>query len=414
MARRLLKEPDGIPSSSAVMLGLMLAAAAWNDACGHAQLRAKHRELIEKLEQTGVKPWPELLPGDPEQLIASLVEYKRTRYPHDRRRIIVAELRPDANIRVHWVEENEPVKARCTTAASPPRAGGTPIGDKLVAKMKRYAHREVVKLKEVIAGRAMAEELQRSVVTKEALAGYHPAHAVYVYAQNQMSVMSQQLTALREMAPFADLVEKAEEQYMPGGPPMSPLTSSYFTCWAFFDACVGSADETIGSTAIAAGAAFGMPPDLVRVFRLMQESRMGVYVHEGVQGGLAMLRDLGSDAVCGAIVPAGYRGQKGEIWFVRVLPPPLPGGSEHVVFTTPYVVLSPGLAEWPAYFRRNLPDAPAQHRLDALHRHMKFGPTRNYWNDYVLEAYVNHRSDVVYLAGLPDRPETRPHSMVRR
>jgi hypothetical protein len=250
------------------------------------------------------------------------------------------------------------------------------------------------------------------VVTRERLAEYHPAHAAYVYAQNQMSVMSEQLTALREMSPFADLVEKAEESYMPGGPPMSPLTMSYFTCWAFFDACVGPAQETIGSIAIKVGAEFGMHPELLRLFWLMQESRMGVYVHEGMQGDFSVLRDLGSEAVCSAIVPAGYRGREGEIWFARVLPPPLPGGSEHVVFTTPYVVLSPGLSDWLAYFRRTLPDAPRKARLDALHQHLKYGPTPNYWNDFVFEAYVNHRADAIYLAGLPDLPETRPHSRV--
>jgi hypothetical protein len=46
------------------------------------------------------------------------------------------------------------------------------------------------------------------VVAKEGLAGFHPAHAAYVYAQNQVSVMSEQLTALDEMAPFADIVSK--------------------------------------------------------------------------------------------------------------------------------------------------------------------------------------------------------------
>ena len=84
------------------------------------------------------------------------------------------------------------------------------IAEQLVARMKREVRGKVVNLKSVIAGRAAAEELQRTVVTKERLAGYHPAHAAYVYAQNQMSVMSEQLTALDEMAPFADIVSKAE------------------------------------------------------------------------------------------------------------------------------------------------------------------------------------------------------------
>jgi hypothetical protein len=87
---------------------------------------------------------------------------------------------------------------------------------------------KVVNLKAGIAGRAAAEKLQRTVVTKEGLAGFHPAHAAYVYSQTQASVMSEQFTALNGTAPFADIISKAEDLYTPSGPPMSPLTASYF------------------------------------------------------------------------------------------------------------------------------------------------------------------------------------------
>jgi hypothetical protein len=78
----------------------------------------------------------------------------------------------------------------------------------------------------------------RQVVTEQQLAGCHPAYAAYVYAQNQVSVMSEQLTGLKEMAPFAHIVSEAEDLYMPSAPPMSPLTTSYFTCDAERDGVV--------------------------------------------------------------------------------------------------------------------------------------------------------------------------------
>jgi hypothetical protein len=219
--------------------------------------------------------------------------------------------------------------------------------------------------------------------------------------------MSEQLTALKEMAPFADIISKAEDLYMPSAPPMSPLTTSYFTCWAFFDACVGSANETIGTTVLEVGATFGMHPELLRLIRLMQDSRMGFYIYRGREGDVSVLEDLVTSAVYRAIVPAGYGGRKNENWFVRLLPPPIPGGTDHVVFTTPYIVVHPDFADWLAYFRRTF---PATAGFDDYERHMKYGPTRKYWNDYVFEAYVNHQSDAIYLAGLPDIPESRPHS----
>ncbi len=292
---------------------------------------------------------------------------------------------------------------------SPSAMSTAPIATKLIASMDRHARGKVVDFAAIVAGRKAAEELQETVVTPERLKAHHPAHAAYIYAQNQVSVLSEQLTELPHMAPFVKIVAKAEDLYMPGGPPMSPLTASYFTSWAFFDACVGPAKETIGTVILAFGAKFGIHEELLHLIRLMQQSRMGLYLHEGTEGDLVILRELGTDTLCRAISPAGYNGQKGEIWYARVLPPPLPQTGVHVVFTTPYVILHPPLAEWRAYLRRVLPAGPQEARLHTYEQHMKYGPTRNYWNDFVFEGYVNHRAEVIFLAGLPDLPASRPH-----
>lgn len=294
-------------------------------------------------------------------------------------------------------------------------ASATPIAAKVIAEMKRHSRGKIVRLKDVIGGRAMAEKLQRTVVDAKGLAGMHPTHSAYTYAQNQVSVMSEMLTSLEALAPIANIISEAEDIYMPSGPPMSPLTVSYFTCWAFFDACFPPAgNETIGTTILEIGASFGMHVELLRVIRLMQQSRMGIYLHEGVEDGLAVLRDLATDAVRRCFVPAGYTGEKGQIWYARVLPPPLPTGSEHIVFTTPYIMLATPLAKWEAYFRRVLPDAPLHARAEEAERHMKYGRSRNYWNEFVFEGYVNYAKEAIFLAGLPDVPESRPHSEAYR
>ena len=416
MALRLLKAPDDIPSAPASEAVLLLASAAWNVAVGDTLLRTQHREVMEGIDWRGVKPWVELRSDDTDELIAELVDHKRERYPNDSRRIVATEMSPEGNVRVHWVEQEKVVTAQFGSTGSQAKDArkkrGRPIAEKIVRKMKKKARGKVIDLEEVKAGRANAEELQKSVVGRDALSQYHPAHAAYVYTQNQVSVMSEQLTALDEMARFDKIISRADDEYMPNGPPMSPLTTSFFTCWAFFDACVGLAEETIGTTAMAVGAAFGMHAEMVRMFGLMQQSRMGIYINEGTEGALVVLREFVTDTVCRAVVPTGYRGRRGELWYVRVLPPPLPETSEHVVFTTPYILLKPGPSEWQAYFRRTLPDAPMQARVEAYERHMKFGPTRSYWSEFVFEAYVNHRTEVIFLAGLPDVPESRPHSEV--
>jgi hypothetical protein len=41
---------------------------------------------------------------------------------------------------------------------------------------------------------------------------------------------------------------------------------------------------------------------------------------------------------------------------------------------------------------------------------MKYGLERNYWNEYILEAYVSHQTEAIFLTGLPDAEDTKPHS----
>jgi hypothetical protein len=205
------------------------------------------------------------------------------------------------------------------------------------------------------------------------------------------------------------MIADAEDLYMPSGPPMSPLTVSYFTYWAFFDACMGPAKETIGTTIGHLGSAFGIHAELERLIRRMQESRMGFYIHRGREGKVTILEDLVAGTVSRAIVPAGYEGKKGEHWYARLLPPPFAGGREHVVCTTPYIIVHPGFEEWQAYFQRTL---SATARIHDYEHHMKYGPTRQYWSDYVFEAYLNHQTEAIFLVGLPDIARSRPHSRI--
>ena len=297
------------------------------------------------------------------------------------------------------------------TAKQSPSLNRGPIAAKLLAKMNRKRILEDPLISAPGTGHETEEALQATVASISDFAGMHPSHAAYVYTQNHVCALAEHLTGYKEMAPFAAIISKAEHLYMPGGAPLSPLTTSYFTCWSFFDACVGAANETIGGTLLEFCAAFDIGNELSRLIRLMLESRMGLYINKGREGHLLVIEELVTGTICKAIVPASDFGEKGELWYVRVLPPPFPGESAHVVFTTPYIVMQPGLREWLAYFNRIL--SPQSRTADYGH-HMKYGPTRAYWNDFVFEAYVNHKVGGIYLAGLPDIPSSRPHSEVNR
>ena len=87
--------------------------------------------------------------------------------------------------------------------------------------------------------------------------GYDPLHAVYVAVQNITSVFAECVSVLPELKSYYKTVGDAEEEYMPDGPPMSPLTRSYFTTWAFFDFRFGGDHETIGTCLIDLGGQLG-------------------------------------------------------------------------------------------------------------------------------------------------------------
>jgi len=233
MAMRVMKVPLARASEPAAQAVLMLAAAAWNSAVGNNVLRNNHRVTVAQIDWGGTVPWGELRSDDTEQLIEELVAYKKAHYPADFRCISAVGVSPEGNVQVHWTDPDEVVAAAFAAAGGPAPAvqakRGHPIADKLVAAMHRYSKGKVVDLHTVIRAKRNAAELQTTVATLEDLADLHPANALYAYAQNQMSILSEQLTALKEMTPFVDLIAKAEDEYLPSGPLRSPLTTSFFT-----------------------------------------------------------------------------------------------------------------------------------------------------------------------------------------
>lgn len=195
---------------------------------------------------------------------------------------------------------------------------------------------------------------------------------------------------------------------MPGGPPMSPLTGSYFTTWAFFDLRFGPDDETIGTCLLDVAEPLGLGPEVMEAVRLMSETRMGVYEHAGVEGGRYLLRELITDDRFECHVPTGYPGKAGELWFVRLCPPVGPV-DYHLAFTTPYILTGFGKADWTAYLSKSLIGLTDPEKRRRLHEFLKYGREANSWSEFIFKAYHHHRHDAIFLAGLPDVPGSLPH-----
>ena len=294
-----------------------------------------------------------------------------------------------------------------------------PIARKVIAALEKERRRRVIDFSALKLGAERAEELERGVISETDMREYDPLHAVYVYAQNKMSVIVEQIADLPMCAELADAYSAAEDEYMPSGPPMSPLTRSYFCCWGVFDLAAGKEKETLGTVAIELCRAIGTEPSLVSLFEHMQASRMGLYVHEGADGPHVMLREFVTGTLHRCISPAGYMGSPGEIWFVRILPEPyesLPMGYS-LVFNTPYVIgryngrfVPADPQEWQGFLERAMPETGIAEPCAAYSHLLKYGLSRNYWNDYLMNAYVNHEHDMIMLAGIPDMTGSLPHA----
>jgi hypothetical protein len=285
-----------------------------------------------------------------------------------------------------------------------------PITRRVIEAVRRHMRMKVVDFAAFRAGQEQAKALQNSVTPEEQLAKTHPGQAAYIHAQNQMSIMAEQLLQMPEMKSFVKQIGPAEDEYAPSWPPMSPVSTSYFTCWSTFDLGIGARRETLGNVIIAVAAECGTHANMLALMRALQGSRMGIYRVEESDGTRVRLKDLATGRASTAVCTSGYSGWTGEIWYTRLLPPPLPGGTDHVVFTSPYVLTAPDVTGWTAYLDRVASKTSATTRVEALEQHFKWGPNPRYWMEFVFEAYSRYESGAIFLHGLPDVAESRPHS----
>jgi hypothetical protein len=299
-------------------------------------------------------------------------------------------------------------------------SGYSPISRKVLSDIRKSINRKVIDISEFKNAKIDAEKLEKSVISEKALSELDPLHGVYAYAQNKISVLVEQIAELPALSKLTNAYADAMDIYMPSGPPMSPLTASYFSCWGFFDLCVGLKKESFGTIIIDICRSLNVDQGLIKIFEYMQNSRMGFYVHEGVSEGFVHLRELITQKQVNVIVPSGYMGNQGEIWFARIMPEPFAelNYGYSVVFTTPYIIsemrnerfVPSSEKNWELFFERNLGKTKIDNKNGAYEFFVKFGLNRHYWNEYIFEGYVNHQDDMILLAGFPDIPLSRPHS----
>lgn len=284
-----------------------------------------------------------------------------------------------------------------------------PIARKIIAAGRKQQRQQVFELSTARQARDEMRRIIDDAIPSSDIGDEYPGFAAYIYVTNWALGIVEAAQDVRELWRHVDRIAKADEDYQPEGPPWSPITRSMFCAWSLWDLAVGVKRESLGSILLAIGRAQGMDPLFLGVLEKLVESRLGLHVHEGVTGDRITLRELGTGELRECIRPSGHDGERGEVWLARVLPPPAVSLRDAIVVTTPYVIENPGPAGWQTYLDRTLPKIAIEPKL-AYERLMKRGLDERFWLEYVFEAYASHRAEAVFLMGLPDIPESRPHS----
>lgn len=296
-----------------------------------------------------------------------------------------------------------------------------PIAEKLIRDINKVRKQKIIDL----SAMRSARERMGNVIearNKHLSSDIDPLHAIYVDMQHRIVDFFEQFSMLPYSIKFSKNYDAAEDFYMPSGPPMSPVTYSFFISYFAFDLGIGLKKETITSVMIDLYSTLGADQSILHVLKLMQDSYNGLYMHDGYDEGFIYLKEIYTNQTYKVFNPSGYQGYTGEIWLVRLLPSPFQNLFDYsITFTTPYIIMDmPGfkkdtaqpifaytLSIWLEFIERNLLEVKVKN--DRYRRLMKHGLAKHYWLEYVTLAYVNHRSDMILLTGFPDQPATLPH-----
>ncbi len=295
------------------------------------------------------------------------------------------------------------------------------IAKKIIRALSQAQNKKIVNFEDIKNAKINAEILQNSILTSKDMENHDPLYAIYVYGQNNISLLIEQIAQLPAASKLVTACVDAEEEYMPSWPPASPLSSSYFTCWCSFDLAVGIPKESFGKIAIKVCQHLQVDESLTQIYQILQKSRNGIYTHCGVEGKFVILKEFITNKTIRAITPNGYVGHTGEIWLARVLDEPYPyfHFDYSVVFTSPYVLGRTENGYWHnigdqlsilSFLKRNITQINISNELDAYKHFMKYGLNRNYWNEYIFLGYANHNQKAIFLTGIPDMPTSLPHS----
>lgn len=136
--------------------------------------------------------------------------------------------------------KNTRKKAKTSAARKPA------LTSKIINALRKGKQSKVVNLEGFKLAKEYSQELNATFSKMNQRDNLDPLHSYYAFSQNHMSILTEQLSGLPALQKLTNVYANADEEYMPQGPPVSPLTLSYFSCWSLFDLNVGIHKESFG------------------------------------------------------------------------------------------------------------------------------------------------------------------------
>lgn len=237
---------------------------------------------------------------------------------------------------------------------------------------------------------------------------------------------------------LSTLMDEFEEEYQPGGPPMSPVYDSYSAQHILAEVPQGLARETPYSVVARLSSGDAARARLCELAGAMASSHLDLYrvLQVGtLQAEILPLR--GGDAF--SVQLTGPFLRNGDVMLARVVP----FGNSRFIADSPYLLVATE-REWLDYLERcqqrgeAAPREPAAGAARASHAkltpkqmarrrkqqklaqarrapdqdvvaHLRYGDDERFWLEFIMDAYAGERNGIVRLAGVPDRPESLPN-----
>ena len=227
-----------------------------------------------------------------------------------------------------------------------------------------------------------------------------------------MEFGEQLLDSIPLLGHFNNSICEMQEEYMPSGPPMSPITRSFFSSWMILDALINE-NVTLGTLYSRYIHEKKVMLYTAQAMDHLNESSVTVYQVTGGDLRKTILWDiLGKRELVASISIydyslASYEPAVGDVWYTRILPP-LQGCSLdcYSVFGTPIIFRKTTRVDWENFFLRR--QAGKSEALNGISNFIKHGNSFGYWLEFVFQTYIGHTREVIFAEGLPDMKDSRP------